>query len=63
MEKTNFTVSELVQSFYAASEKTRTCIGVKRAGASQIEFLCNNMDEQREIALRRQDELILINYH
>lgn len=53
--------AELVQSFYLASGKTRNCIGVKYVGANKVEFLCDKMDEQREITLRKQDELILIN--
>jgi hypothetical protein len=54
--------AELVQSFFAASGKKRNCIGVKFAGESEIRFLCDDMDEQKEIALRKSDELILVSY-
>lgn len=55
--------AELVQSFFAASGKTRNCIGVKFAGESEIRFLCDDMDAKKEIALRKSDELILVSYH
>ena len=54
--------SELVQSFYFASKKTSMCIGVKRQGVEEIEFLCDRMDKAEEIILSKNDELILATY-
>ena len=54
--------SELVQSFYFASDKACMCIGVKRQGEEEIEFLCSAMDKQETIVLSKNDELILATY-
>ena len=54
--------SELVQSFYFASNKTSMCIGVKFNNCNDILFLCDEMDKANEITLRRNDELVLITY-
>ena len=54
--------SELVQSFYMASNKTSTCIGIKYFGQTQVCFLCDKMDEQQTITLSKQDKLIVVNY-
>jgi len=54
--------SELVQSFYYASQKTRMCIGVKFKGQKDILFLCDKMDEEETITLSKNDELILVKY-
>ena len=51
--------SELVQSFYFASNKTSMCLGVKRKGVEEIEFLCSGMDKPEEVVLSKNDELIL----
>ena len=53
--------SELVQSFYLASNKACMCLGVKRQGV-EVEFLCSGMDKPEEIVLSRNDELILATY-
>ena len=54
--------AELVQAFYRASDKTRLCIGVKRAGETEITFLCSDMDKEEQLVLTSDDELVLINY-
>lgn len=55
--------SELVQSFYHASGKTKMCIGIKHPGGSErIRFLCDNMDRQEHLVVKPDDELILISY-
>jgi hypothetical protein len=38
------------------------CIGVKRQGEEEIEFLCSAMDKQETIVLSKNDELILATY-
>ena len=55
--------SELVQSFYIASGKTKMCVGIKYAEKddSDIKFLCDKMDEEK-ITIRPDDDLILITY-
>ena len=53
--------SEFVQSFYLSSSKKRMCIGIKSVDGD-YSFLCDRMDEETEIVLRRDDELILVNY-
>ena len=58
-EKLTFTCkSELVQSFYMASNKTCMCIGIKCKG-KEMEFLCDAMDKRETISLSKDDELIL----
>ena len=54
--------SELVQSFYFASNKKSMCIGIKYANESDITFLCDQMDYPKDITLNENDELILIKY-
>lgn len=54
--------SELVQSFYTASEKTRMCIGVKFCDSEKVLFLCDNMDKPEQLVLHKNDQLVLINY-
>lgn len=54
--------SELVQSFYTASNKTRMCIGVKKQNESEILFLCDKMDEVEELVITPTDELVLVSY-
>lgn len=54
--------SELVQSFYFATNKTRMCIAVKYQGKEEIDFLCDKMDVLEEIVLEKNDELILAVY-
>ncbi len=54
--------SELVQSFYTASNKTRMCIGVKKQNESEILFLCDKMDEFEELVITPTDELVLVSY-
>lgn len=54
--------SELVQSFYFASDKKHMCIGIKLRKDKEILFLCDKMDEQEEIILSKDDELIITSY-
>ncbi len=56
--------SELVQSFYLASNKTRMCIGVKYASdpTDRLTFFCDAMDEPRKIVISPDDEFITIDY-
>lgn len=54
--------SELVQSFYIASGKTKMCLGVKKVGGDSVQFLCEGMDEDELIRLYPDDELILAVY-
>ena len=54
--------SELVQSFYFASNKKRMCIGIKYKTKKDVIFLCEKMDEPEDIVLTKEDELVLINY-
>ncbi|MBR5439360.1 MAG: hypothetical protein IKV61_03995 [Clostridia bacterium] len=54
--------SELVQSFYFASNKTAMCIGIKHKSDKDIIFLCDEMDKFEEIKLYKEDELVLIKY-
>lgn len=64
-EEMNFScASELVQSFYLASGKTRMCIGVRHSSAASdaLTFFCDGMDKERVITLSPDDELIVIDY-
>ena len=62
-ENINFSCkSELVQSLYIASNKTRMCIGIKYQNKKDTVFLCDRMDAPEEIVLNKEDELILIHY-
>ena len=54
--------SELVQSFYFATNKKSMCIAVKHQGKEEIDFLCDKMDVLEEIVLEKNDELILAVY-
>lgn len=55
--------SELVQSFYIASNKTRMCIALKHANSDEkVRFLCDGMDKPEDIVLHPDDELVLITY-
>ena len=54
--------SELVQSFYIASDKTRMCLGYKRKNSKDIHFLCDGMDKEEVIRLYPEDELVLALY-
>ena len=54
--------SEMVQSFYFASNKSCMCIGVKFESSNDILFLCDEMDKKEEIVINKNDELILIEY-
>ena len=54
--------SELVQSFYLATNKTRMCIGFKKQNNDNVHFLCDKMDVMEEIILNPEDELVLIVY-
>ena len=54
--------SELVQSFYMASGKTRMCLGMKKVGAKSVRFLCDGMDKAEQIRLYPEDELVLAIY-
>jgi len=55
--------SELVQSFYIASNKTKMCIGVKHEGKNEkVRFLCDRMDKPENLIIYPDDELILITY-
>ena len=48
--------SELVQSFFAATNKKHMCIGIKFENAQDILFLCDKMDEAEKIFLSKNDE-------
>ena len=54
--------SELVQSFYIASEKTKMCLGYKKFGEKTLRFLCDGMDKEETIRLCPEDELVLAVY-
>ncbi len=56
--------SELVQSFYHASNKTRMIVGYRKAGLpnESIEFLCDKMDVKREIVISPNDDLVTVLY-
>lgn len=54
--------SELVQSFFLASNKSIMCIGLKFEGSKEILYLCDEMDKKEEIILNKNDELILVKY-
>ena len=55
--------SELVQSFYLASNKTKMLIGLKRIGKDEkVRFLCDGMDVQEDLIVCPNDELVLISY-
>ena len=51
--------SELVQSFYMASGKTKMCLGMKNTKFKNIRFLCDGMDREEVIRLFPDDELVL----
>jgi hypothetical protein len=53
--------SELVQSMYMASNKTKMCIGIK-SEQGKISFLCDKMDEEIPLVLHKDDSFILIDY-
>ena len=63
-ESINFTCqSELVQSFYLASNKTKMCIGIKHVrGDGKVRFLCDGMDKPEDLMVYPDDELILVTY-
>lgn len=56
--------SEFVQSFFAASQKTKMCIGYKRAEAScsELIMLCDDMDRKEPLRIYPDDELIFACY-
>lgn len=54
--------SELVQSFYMASGKTRMCLAYKKKNSGTIRFLCDGMDKEEVIRLYPEDELVLALY-
>ncbi len=55
--------SEIVQSFYVASAKTKMLVGIKKPNIDSIMYLCDKMDEKHEIILEPEDELIYVDYH
>ena len=55
--------SELVQSFYIASNKTKMCIGIKHVGKNEkVRFLCDGMDKPENLMVYPDDELVLVTY-
>ena len=52
--------SELVQSFYLASEKKKMCIGIKHG--EEIRYLCDRMDDEEDLRVYPTDELVLVTY-
>ncbi len=56
--------SEIVQSFYAASNKSRMLVGYFERGdkGDNIVFFCDKMDEPNKIVLKPSDKLITITY-
>ena len=54
--------SELVQSFYIASGKTKMCLGMKKSDTGALRFLCDTMDKEELIKLLPDDELVLAVY-
>lgn len=54
--------SELVQSFYYASNKTKMLIGVRYADKKEIRYLADLMDVPEEIVLTAEDELVVVCY-
>ena len=54
--------SELVQSFYMASNKTKMCLGIKAKDSSNVDFLCDGMDKQEQLRLYPDDEMIIAVY-
>ena len=53
--------SELVQSLYIASNKTKMCIGIKTE-QGEIKYLCDKMDEEIPLVLSKNDSFILVDY-
>lgn len=53
--------SELVQSFYIASNRTKMIVG-RFITKDEIEFFCNKMDKNDTITITPDDQLIMINY-
>lgn len=49
--------SELVQSLYIASGKTKMCLGIKQG--EEVRFLCNGMDEPEDLRVYPTDELVI----
>lgn len=54
--------SELVQSFFIASDRTKMCLGVKKTDSDSVQFLCDSMDKEENIRLYPDDELVLAVY-
>ena len=56
--------SELVQSFFIASNKSKMLIGyIKHDDEKQeIQLFCDKMDEPRNVVLNKKDSLIIIKY-
>jgi hypothetical protein len=52
--------SELVQSFYIASGKTKMCMGIKHG--DELRFLCDGMDKPEDLRVYPEDELVLAVY-
>lgn len=54
--------AEFVQSFYHATGKAKTCMGVQRFGEElqNIRFFCSNLDEPENLVINKKDQLILV---
>lgn len=54
--------SEIVQSFYLASNKRRMLMGYFPDNANEACFFCSGMDEERRICINPSDKLIVVTY-
>ena len=54
--------SELVQSFFLASNKTKMPVGIFPDAKTELSLFCDRMDEKKTVVLRPADRLILITY-
>ena len=54
--------SELVQSFFLASNKTKMPVGMFPDDTAELTLFCDKMDEKKTLFLHPSDRLVLITY-
>lgn len=57
--------SNLVQSFYIASNKQKMLIGIndKKSNFTSLRFLCDDMDKEEDLVLYPEDEVVIVSYN
>lgn len=54
--------AEMVQVMYQSTNKTLMCIGVIYKNSESIDFLCDKMDVNETITIKKDDELVIVKY-